>query len=242
MTEPVTPAHEHDGHDGHDDRVLHAEFVSLALYGCRFLRLREGLGEHVTAEHGDTVDYEDVRTSMWTADLVELPVRYSDTHGDDISVVNQQHLIEKFGARAFVHLRGDRDGSRGIALPVCRPLPGDDADNSAFHRLVKELERLRLVGLLDEERHSAHLDTLAHNAWRSHLRAEVITTLRTLAPDHEEDRAVVLVGLDADDPIGESYFGFEGNEWTAVTPFRARNGRHDDAVMHVATTLLGWEV
>jgi hypothetical protein len=241
MTEPVNPAHEHDGHE-HDDRELHAEFISLGLHGCRFLRLRAGLGEHVTAEHGDTVDYDDLRTSEWTADLVELPVRYSDTHGSDLSVVNQRYLIEKFGARVFVHLRNERDGARGIGLPVCRPLPGDDAENSALHRLIREVERLRLVGLLDEERHGRYIETLAEQAWRSHLRAEVITTLRTLAPDTEEDRAVVLAGLDADDPIGETYFGFEGNEWTAVTPFRVRNGRHDQAVMHVATTLFGWEV
>lgn len=239
MTEQVTPAH--GGHE-HDDRELHAEFLLLRLHGCRFLRLREGLGEHVTADHGDTVDYEDVRTLEWTADLVELPVRYSDTHGSDLDVVNQQYLIEEFGARVFVHLRDDRDGARGIALPVCRPLPGDDADNSALHRLTGELERLRVVGLLDEERHSAYIDTLAHNAWRSHLRAEAITALRAVAPDTEEDRAVVLAGLDADDPIGEAYFGFEGNEWTAVTPFRVRNGRHDEAVTHVATTLFAWEV
>ncbi|WP_433268198.1 hypothetical protein ACQPZF_03620 [Actinosynnema sp. CS-041913] len=241
MTEPVTPAHEHDGH-GHDDRELHAEFLSLRLYGCRFLRLREGLGGYVTAEHGDTVDYADLCTSKWTADLVELPVRYSDTHGSDVSVVNQQYLIEEFGAKVFVHLRDDRDGARGIGLPVCRPLPGDDADNSALRRLIGELERLRVVGLLDEERHGRYLDTLAEATWRSHLRAEVITALRALAPDIEEDRAVVFAGLDRDDLIGEAYFGFEGNEWIAVTPYRVRNGRHDDAVMHVVTTLFAWEV
>ncbi|TQM83252.1 hypothetical protein FHX81_5670 [Saccharothrix saharensis] len=239
MTEPVNPAHA--GHE-HDDRMLHAEFLVLRLHGCRFLRLREGLGEHVTADHGDTVDYDDLRTVDWTADLVELPVRYSDSHGSDLDVVNQQYLIETFGAKVFVHLRDDRDGARGIGLPVCRPLPGDDADNSALDRLTKELERLRVVGLLDEDRHSQYVDTLADSAWRSHLRAEVITTLRTLAPDSEEDRAVVAAGLDADDPIGETYFGFEGNEWIAVTPYRVRNGRHHDAVMHVATTLFGWEV
>lgn len=237
MTGPVELAH-----DGRDEYELHAEFLLLALHGCRFLRLREGLGEHVTADHGDTVDYDDLRTSEWTADLVELPVRYSDTHGSDLSVVNQQYLIEEFGARVFVHLYDHRDGARGIALPVCRPLPGDDADNSALHRLIKEVERLRTVGLLDEERHSRYLDTLAETAWRSHLRAEVITTLRAMSPDAEEDQAVVMAGLDADDPIGEAYFGFEGNEWTAVTPFRVRNGRHNEAVRHVAATLFGWEV
>jgi hypothetical protein len=237
MTEPVNPAH--NGQDAHE---LHAEFLLLRLHGCHLLRLRGGLGEYVTADHGDTVDYDDLRTSEWTADLVELPVRYSDTHGSDLAVVNQQYLIEEFGAKAFVHLYNHRDGARGIGLPVCRPLPGDDADNSALHRLIGEMERLRLVGLLDEERHARHIDTLAEAAWRSHLRAEVITTLRTLAPDIEEDRAVVAAGLDADDPIGEIYFGFEGNEWTAVTPFRVRNGRHDEAVRHVAVTLFGWEV
>ncbi|WNV82232.1 hypothetical protein [Umezawaea sp. Da 62-37] len=234
MTEPVTPAR--------DGQELHGEFLLLKMHGCRSLRLRGGVGEYITTDHGDTVDYDDLRTTQWTADLVELPVRYSDTAGSELDVVNQQHLIEEFGAQVFVHLHNDRDGAHGLALPVCQPLPGDDAEHSALCRLVEMVGRLRDYPLLDEDRHSRYIDDRAEEAWRSHLRRDVIKALRDLSPDAEADRAVTTAGLDAADPIGAAYFGFEGNEWTAVTLSQVRNGRHDQAVLHVAVILFGWEV
>jgi hypothetical protein len=234
MTEPVTPAR--------DGQELHGEFLLLKMHGCRSLRLCGGAVDEVSADHADLVDYDDLRPMTWEADLLELPVRYSATSGSDLDVVNQQHLIEEFGARVFVHLHNKRDGAHGLALPVCRPLPGDDADHSALCRLVEMVGRLREHPLLDEERHSRYIEGLAEKAWRSHLRRDVIGALRDLAPDAEADQAVTTAGLDAADPIGAVYLGFEGNEWTAVTPFSVRNGRHDDAVHHVAVTLFGWEV
>lgn len=237
MTESANPAQ-----DGREDLDVHAMFLHLNLLsGCKGLRLRAGLGDHVTVEHGDTVDYDDVRTVHTQADLLELPVRYSDSRGSELEVVNQQELLAEFGADTFVRLHNEFTGAHGLALPVCRPLPGD-ADNSKLTRLFEMVSRLDNYPLLNEERHSRYLDDLADQAWRSYLRRDVIAALRDLSPGADGDQAITTAALDPKDPIGAAYLGFEGNEWTATTPFTVTNGRHDDAVDHVAVTLFGWEV
>ena len=237
MTEP-----ENIAHDEWEDLDVHGMFLIMNLLGgCKGLRLREGLGEHVTIKHGVAVDYDDVRRVYSRADLLELPVGYSDTVGSDIDLVNQQELVVEFGASTFVLLHNEFADAHGLALPVCRPLPGD-TDNSRLRRLFEMVTRLSDHPVLNKERHARYRDDLANLAWRSHVRRSVIAALRVLSPDEDGDQRITGAALDTQEPIKTTYFGFEGTTWTATTRYTVENVRHDDAVRHVAATLFGWEV
>ncbi|MCS7484674.1 hypothetical protein ACFFQW_45085 [Umezawaea endophytica] len=237
MTEPADTAH-----DGQEDLDVHGMFLIMNLLGgCKGLRLREGMSEYVTIEHGETVDYDDVQRVYARADLLELPVRYSDTVGSDIDVVNQQELVVEFGASTFVVLHNEFADAHGLALPVCRPLPGD-ADNSRLRRLFEMVTRLSDHPVLNKERHARYLNDLADMAWRSHVRRSVIAALPDLSPDDEGDQRITGAALDTREPIKTAYFGFEDTTWTATTRYTVKNARHDDAVRYVAVTLFGWEV
>lgn len=135
--------------------------------------------------------------------------------------------------------------------------------------LVKQMEGLMEYGLLDEGTHSEFVDELAREAWDSWLESDVRGELEAIAdkvlefpygvtglgvfdgPDELVDalyaasgeRLPVPTSLDGDDAVRVAYFEYEENEWTVSSLSEgATNGRHHEAVAHVARTVFGWNV
>ncbi|MFE9748245.1 hypothetical protein ACFYOT_25345 [Saccharothrix saharensis] len=210
-------------------------FERLCGIGCRLVAY--GYTGSNEIEHGQSVAYGKVRAAGAhdVADLIELPMSYSDYGGSDLDAANIRAMIELFGPDAFVHLHGPH-GSAGLALPCDQPLP-DDLDCEMLLLLVRTVEGLRDYPLVDDCVHSTYADELAEDAWSAWLRFDIGRDLNDYAPDGDASDA--LLNCDEDD-LQSAYYAFEGNEWVCDTATSAVNLRHDDAVRHVAAAVFGW--
>lgn len=111
--------------------------------------------------------------------------------------------------------------------------------------LVRQMEGLTDYPLLDEETHSELVDELAGEAWDSWLESNVHSELSSIGPGGLDawDDLLSDMGDELKATIRVAYYGFEGNDWIVNSLGEgATNGRHDDAVKHVARTVFGWNV
>lgn len=188
-----------------------------------------------------------------------------DYHGSDVDAANNRALDGTPG----VMVREPNTGGQGSVFNVSTTVvgemsgfenakdPGDTEREPAERRadalmwlesLVGQMESLvDNVTFLDESKHSEYLSELADEAWGSWLESDVFSELGELAGsywDRDEDWHDELDAMREAEPgpVREAYFGFEDNEWTAESATSVVNGRHEDAVKHVARTVFGWSV
>ncbi|MCP3800709.1 hypothetical protein NLX83_15685 [Allokutzneria sp. A3M-2-11 16] len=205
-------------------------FERLRAAGCQLLTVN-GYLHHEPVDHGEHLAYSHVHHAERAedAELIELPVSYSDYGGSDIDAANVRALLAGYGDDTFVHLSGGH-GSTGLALPYGRALPDDD-DCDILPVLVDVIERLRDHPVIDEQAWSTYVDGLAEDAWDEWLRHDVISGLEALCPNGCD-------GCPVDDGlIRTTYYGFEANEWVCDTATTVVNLRHAEAVAHLARTL-----
>ena len=206
-------------------------------------------------------------TSPWSYGLRLHPITLmlitcGDYHGSDVDAANNRALQGAPG----VEVREPNTGGQGSVFNVSTTVvgamssfenatnPGDTERDPAVRRtdalewlesLVTTMESLvDNVTLLDEGKHSEYLDELAGEAWESYLERDVIDMLAKIGPGGREawDDLLDSSGEELSAMVRAAYFGFEDNEWTAETATSVVNGRHEDAVKHVAREVFGWNV
>jgi len=208
-------------------------------------------------------------TSPWSGGLRLYPITLTliscgDYHGSDVDAANNRALKDVPG----VYFREPNTGGQGSVFNVTTTTvgemssfenatdPGDTEREPATRRadalewlesLVKTMESLAdEVTYLDEEAHSAYLSELAEEAWSDHLESDTFDMLQEIGPGGREaweDMVdVSTAGPELKESIREAYFGYDENEWNAETATSIVNGRHEDAVKHVARTVFGWDV
>lgn len=169
---------------------------------------------------------------------------YGDYCGSDLDAANYRELVERYGD--IFHTREGWQGERSLLLVNDRgmsPFAVSDADAADLIDTLKsvaaDLASLEDYPLLSEETHSRYIDELAGDAWDAYLRSDVVADLDAYAPDEDASDAVNACDEDA---LRQAYYSYEGDEWTAETATSVVNGRHDDAVRHVAETVFGRDV
>jgi hypothetical protein len=171
---------------------------------------------------------------------------YGDYHGSDLDGANYRELIARYGQ--IFYTRDGYHGERSLLLVNDRGVPPfETVDGGAYvgdvvdtlKALAADLAGLEDYPLLSEEMHSAYIGELAQDAWNQYMRADMASELDAYAPGGDASAAVAAC---EGDTLFEAYFGYDGNEWTAETATSVVNGRHADAVRHVAVTVFGWDV
>lgn len=195
----------------------------------------------------------------WSGDDRLYPITLTliscgDYHGSDLDAANNRALDGTPG----VMVREPKTGGMGSVFNVSTTVVGEmsslenatdpgDTDREPAQRradalerlesLVKQMEGLTNYPLLNDETHSEYLAELAEEAWSDHLERDALDMLRDLLSWQDLEPGEELQAL-----IKRTYFGYGENEWNAKTATSAVNGRHEDAVKHVASVLFGWNV
>lgn len=205
---------------------------------------------------------EPVGTNPWSGDDRLYPITLTliscgDYHGSDLDAANNRALDGTPG----VTVREPNTGGMGSVFNISTTVVGEMSsfENSQttadwerepaqrradalewLESLVQQMEGLTDYPVLDDETHSELIDELAGEAWDSWLKSDMLSDLAKLSP--EEDWDLYDTEL-TEDAVREAYYAFEGNDWVVESlGSGAVNGRHDDAVKHVARTVCGWSV
>lgn len=212
----------------------------------------------LTPEQRAAVYYHEDK-NPWSGDDRLYPITLTliscgDYHGSDLDAANNRTLRGTPG----VDYSEPNTGGMGSVFNVTTTTVGamtsfenatdpGDADREPAQRrsnalewlehLVTTLEGLQDYGLLSEEDHGEYLSELAEEAWSDHLERDAFDMLRDLLSWQDLEPGEELQAL-----IKRTYFGYDENEWNAETATSAVNGRHEDAVKHVASVLFGWNV
>lgn len=219
----------------------------------------------LTAEQrAETYYHED--TNPWSGGDRLYPITITliscgDYHGSDVDAANNRALQNVPG----VEVREPNTGGQGSVFNVSTTVVGEmssfenatdprDTEREPAQRradalmwlesLVKTIEGLVEYAVLDDEVHAKYVDGLAEEAWSDHRESDTFDALTDMAP---EDGTVWDDVLDnATDElkasVREAYFGYDENEWSAESATSVVNGRHEDAVKHVARTVFGWDI
>lgn len=222
----------------------------------------------ISSEHADDTDTPMSRrvtlgwardSNPWSGDDRLYPITLTliscgDYHGSDLDAANNRTLRGTPG----VEYSEPNSGGMGSVFNVTTTTvgamtsfenatdPGDTDREPAQRRadalewlehLVTTLEGLQKYGLLSEEDHAEYLSELAEEAWSDHLEHNAFDMLRDLLSWQDLEPGEELRAL-----IKRTYFGYDENEWSAETATSVVNGRHEDAVKHVASALFGWNV
>lgn len=203
----------------------------------------------------------------WSGDDRLYPITVTliscgDYHGSDVDAANNRVLKDAPG----VDFHEPNTGGQGSVFNVTTVTvgemtsfenatdPGDTDRDPAERRadclqwledLVTTLESLvDNVIYLDEEKHSEYLAELAREAWESWLESDVHSELTKIGPGGVGAWVDLIddMGPELKANIRTTYFGYEENEWNAESATSVVNGRHSDAVKHVARTVFGWNV
>lgn len=206
-------------------------------------------------------------TNPWSGDDRLYPITLTliscgDYHGSDLDAANNRVLQGTPGVDVSEPNTGGMGSVFNVSTTVVGEMssfensqtPADWEREPAARRadalmwlesLVKQMEGLIDYALLDEGVHSEFIDELAEEAWSDHLESETLDTLQDLAPADGTTVWEDTIDNATDElktSIREAYFSFEENEWNAESATSVVNGRHKDAVKHVARTLFGWSV
>ncbi|MFC0434550.1 hypothetical protein [Kutzneria buriramensis] len=188
--------------------------------------------------YGDTVDWSTFTPAdfFWSPDVLVLPVTYSNVSGTIQTAANARELIRVFGKDNFVTIHGEK-GLFGLALLSHTPWPR----TSQLERLATMLTMLASGDqvLLNTRTYWEYFAELRDKAWEASLAAKTAESLAALAP---AGVTVNRASLRTDPWIRHGYQWFKGNQWMPQTATSVINARHDEAVRHVARTVLGWEV
>lgn len=216
------------------------------------LSLSEGLGVHDT--YGRRV---------WEPISVTL-MSYGHHHGSCLDAANVRALADTPGVTTST---GDRDGGGSATMEVGELPGDDSNDLDtrlgwlvAVADMVEGLESD--YPLIDDGAHSEYVNELAENAWDSWLGSDVCDavaeklTERLRVDEAYAARLRERYGYMLDDDcinddqyvaemvvaemvvaVRTVYYGFEENEWNCDGATDVRNGRHDEAVVHVYETV-----
>ncbi|HET9144024.1 MAG TPA: hypothetical protein VFO68_32005 [Actinophytocola sp.] len=211
------------------ERILtHRVFLREERYGSAPTSLA---AKHVAA----LIDSDGAATDEFGPVTVTL-VSYSDYGGSDLDAANVRALGELPGVSVTA---GGAHGEDAAWLQLGElPVLGAQTVDDGLDRLqaiVDALGRIAENGLLDDEVHTAYIDELTDQAWEAWLGWDVISDLEPVAPEgfalSETERC----------QIRAAYYAFDGNEWVAETATSVTNYRHDHALAHAASTVLGWD-
>lgn len=184
-----------------------------------------------------------------------------DYHGSDVDAANNRALRGTPG----VDVREPNTGGQGSVFNVSTTVVGEmssfenatsagDREREPAARrgdalmrlesLVKQMEGLVEYALLDDEAHSELIDEFAAEAWDSWLESDTHAELINMGPGGSDAWNELLsdMGDELKASIRETYYAYDENEWNAESATAVVNGRHKDAVKHVARTLFGWSV
>jgi hypothetical protein len=211
---------------------------------------------------------EHVSTNPWSGDDRLYPITLTliscgDYHGSDVDAANNRALDSTPGVDVSEPNTGGMGSVFNVSTTIVGEMssfenatdPGDTEREPAQRRadalmwlesLVTQMEGLATdTVLLDEEKHSELIEELAGEAWDSWLESDVHSELKAIGPGGTDawDDLIDDLGPEAQAKVREAYYAFEDNEWTVSSLGNgATNGRHDDAVKHVARTVFGWNV
>lgn len=175
---------------------------------------------------------------------------YGDGYGTDYDAANVRALDGRPGVTSSTGYNG---GSATVVVGEMSSFANaqgetPDPDEAIGHlaQLVSDMEYLASDSpCLDDGVHDAYIDDIADEMWDAYLRSDIRSELADLSADGEfyyDDVHVDGDSRDGDDIIREAYYDYEGNEWRADTAMSVVNDGHDQAVRHVAETVLGWDV
>lgn len=204
-------------------------------------------------------------SNPWSGDDRLYPITLTlitcgDYHGSDVDAANNRALQGTPG----VEVREPNTGGMASVFNVSTTVVGemssfinnqstdewerDPAERRAdalewLESLVTRMEGLTDYPLLNDETHSELVDELAEQAWDSWLESDVFDKLRELAPMDDDVYEVDRVQEDENVKVQTAYYGYGENDWIVPSLGEgATNGRHADAVKHVARTVFGWNV
>lgn len=209
-------------------------------------------------------------TNPWSGDDLLYPITLEliscgDYHGSDLDAANNRALDGTPGVDVSEPNTGGMGSVFNVSTTIVGAMtsfensqtPADWEREPATRRadalmwltsLVEQMEGLIDYALLDEAVHSEFVDELAEEAWSDHLESDTFDALLDFASSHatdDRDYAEVLDAMRVEEPnrVHAAYFDCEENEWNVHSLSEgATNGRHEEAVKHVARTLFCWNV
>lgn len=214
--------------------------------------------------HGEFVDGERFENrNPWSYDDRLYPIELTliscgDYHGSSWDAANNRALKGHPG----VSYREPNSGGMGSVFNVTTLMVGNlstfanaqgnerpedfvDVAIEWLTGLVSTLENIKYdYPLIDDDIHSAYETELADEAWDAYLESDVFDKLSNLAPDEIAEESVdsMRAADESTQEVRTAYYEFEDNEWSCESATSIVNGRHDDAVKHVARTVFGWDV
>lgn len=218
------------------------------------------------AQRAETYFHEDV--NPWNGSDVLGPITLTliscgDYHGSDVDAANNRALQGTPGVDVSEPNTGGMGSVFNVSTTVVGKMssfensqtPADWEREPATRRadalmwlesLAEQMEGLATdTVLLDSETHSELIDELAGEAWDSWLESDVHSELIKIGPGGRDAWSDLLddMGPELKANIRETYYEYEENEWTVSSLSEgATNGRHSDAVHHVALHVFGWAV
>lgn len=218
----------------------------------------------LTPEQRAAVYYHE-DSNPWSGDDRLYPITLTlitcgDYHGSDVDAANNRALQGTPGVTVSEPNTGGQGSVFNVSTTVVGAMtsfenatdPGDEDRDPAERRadalewlesLVTRMEGLTDYPLLNDETHSELVDELAEQAWDSWLESDVFDKLRELAPMDDDVYEVDRVQEDENVKVQTAYYGYGENDWIVPSLGEgATNGRHADAVKHVARTVFGWNV
>ncbi|TDC92368.1 hypothetical protein E1161_13430 [Saccharopolyspora aridisoli] len=185
-------------------------------------------------------------------------ISYSDYGGTDLDAANVRALDGTPGVNVSTNgVHGEN--SAWIQLGEL-PTNGEDIETGIgwLKHLADTMDGLTDYPLINEETHSEYVLELADEAWGQFLGDDTQRDLIKLAEQNDvdipddlthygypvEDHAEYVEYLreKSEDTIREAYYSYETNEWNCETATSVVNGCHEDTVLHVARTVLKWDV
>ncbi|MGK4593964.1 hypothetical protein [Amycolatopsis sp. w19] len=159
-------------------------------------------------------------------------VDYSDYGGTERDVANVRYLTDAPGVQTSTNGRHGY-GSAWVQLGEL-PTNGDDVD-TGIEWLASLVQSVQAIddGEVDESTLEEYERELQEAAWAAWLEADTRSELADwLGCDDLDDFDYTH------DEIRNLYYSFEGNEWTCDSATSATNLQHENAIEHVAETIL----
>lgn len=159
-------------------------------------------------------------------------VDYSDYGGTERDAANVRYLADAPGVQTSTNGQHGY-GSAWVQLGEL-PTNGDDVDTGIewLTSLVQSAQAID-AGEVDESTLEEYEQELQEEAWDAWLESDTRSDLADwFGCDDLDDFGYTH------EEIRNLYYSFEGNEWTCDSATSATNGAHENAIEHVAETIL----
>ncbi|KAA9159440.1 hypothetical protein FPZ12_020270 [Amycolatopsis acidicola] len=206
------------------DRVSLAEDRTGYLYPIRVQDLTDDVIHALVLSDGQETD-DDYAITVTLVD-------YSDYGGTERDAANVRYLIGTPGVQTSTNGRHGY-GSAWVQLGEL-PTNGDDV-GTGIEWLTNLIQIAQSIdaGEVDESTLGEYETELQVEAWDAWLESDTRSELADwFGCDDLDDFGY------SHEEIRDLYYSYEGNEWTCDSATSATNQNHDDAVEHVAETIL----